>query len=245
MKTDYYVLTESDKLTPGVRLLRFAGDTSAIHVPGQFAAVTLPGLFLRRPFSIMDWGKGWFELLVEDVGTGTQLLHELPVGSQVELMTGLGNGFSLSDAGLSPVLVGGGTGISPLLGLAKRLSQSGRKPHVVLGFRTAEDVCLSERYRPFAKTVTLYTEDGRAGLKGRVTDAEILEQATKLYACGPDAMLRALDAGSRVPGEFALDVRMGCGFGACMGCSIRTRHGMKRVCKDGPVFRREELVWDA
>lgn len=245
MKTDFYILTNSVRITPKIQVLRFSGDTSAIHLPGQFAAVTLPGLFLRRPFSVMDWGEGWMELLIEEVGSGTRLLHELPVGSQIEIMTGLGNGFSLSKAGPLPVLVGGGTGVSPLLGLAKRLSLSGIKPHVVTGFRTAEDVCLIERYQRLAQSVTLFTEDGSAGQKGRVTDAEILERATKLYACGPHAMLKALSTSCSIPAEFSLDVRMGCGFGACMGCSIKTRSGMKRVCKDGPVFRREELVWDA
>ena len=224
--------------------MRFSGNTDAIKAPGQFVTVTLPGFFLRRPFSVLDWGHGWLELLVERVGQGTSCMHGLSAGAALAITTGLGNGFRLDDAGDAPLLVGGGTGLAPLLGLAHRLADSGLRPGVVLGFRTAEDVCCLELFESCTQNLTYYTEDGTAGLQGLVTDAESLRACSKFYACGPQAMLRALCETCDAPGELSLDVRMGCAFGACMGCSIRTASGMKRVCKDGPVFRKEELLWE-
>ncbi len=244
MKTETFVLHESKALTPKISFLRLSGNTEAIRSPGEFVEVSLPGLFLRRPFSVMDWGPGRLELLVAGVGSGTCLLQGLPVGTKLDIMTGLGRGFTLDDAGKRPVLVGGGTGISPLLGLAKRLHEAGRNPLAVLGFRNAEDVCCVDRFKEFCGETALYTEDGSAGLQGLVTDADCLKNCTKLYSCGPEAMLRALRTVCGAPAEFSLEARMGCGFGACMGCSIQTASGMKRICRDGPVFRREELLWD-
>lgn len=244
MKTGSFTLVSTAQLTPKAALLRFSGNTDEITVPGQFVAVSLPGFFLRRPFSVLDWGPGWLELLVEQVGRGTALLHQFTAGSVLEITTGLGNGFSLEDAGDAPLLIGGGTGLAPLLGLAERLSRSGTAMNVVLGFRSADDVCCLERFESCSDSLTVYTEDGTAGVEGRVTDAEALQHCSKFYACGPQAMLQALCRSSSAPGELSLDVRMGCGFGACMGCSIRTISGMKRVCKDGPVFRKEELLWE-
>ena len=244
MKTELYTLVSSLRLTAKVSLLCFSGNTRSITAPGQFAAVTLPGFFLRRPFSVFDWGPGWLELLVENAGPGTRLLQELEPGSKLEIMTGLGNGFSTEDAGEDPLLIGGGTGLSPLLALAKHLSLSGITPRILLGFRTSGDVCCLDRFEAYSDCLTVYTEDGGFGLRGLVTDSDLLQSCSKFYACGPQAMLRALCARCEAPGELSLDVRMGCGFGACMGCSIRTASGMKRVCKDGPVFRKEELIWD-
>ena len=244
MKTELYTLVSSLRLTAKVSLLRFSGNTEAITAPGQFAAVSLPGFFLRRPFSVFDWGPDWLELLVENVGQGTNLLQQMNPGCRFEIMTGLGNGFSMEDTGNSPLLIGGGTGLSPLLSLAKRLTASGIIPKVVLGFRTSGDVCCLDRFEACSESLTVYTEDGSFGLLGLATDSELLKSCGKFYACGPQAMLRALCTCCEAPGELSLDVRMGCGFGACMGCSIRTVSGMKRVCKDGPVFRKEELLWD-
>ena len=244
MKTGTFILVNSSQLTPNVARMRFSGNTDAITVPGMFVTVSLPGFFLHRPFSVFDWGPGWLELLVERVGGGTSLLHEFASGHPLEIMTGLGNGFSLDDAGDRPLLVGGGTGLAPLLGLARRLSDSGTEPDVILGFRSAEDVFCIDLFESCARDLACYTEDGTAGIQGRVTDSEALHCCSKFYACGPDAMLRSLCKTSKSPGEVSLAVRMGCGFGACMGCSVKTVTGMKRVCKEGPVFRKEELLWE-
>ena len=244
MNTEFYTLVSSQRLTAKVSLLRFSGDTGAITAPGQFAAVTLPGFFLRRPFSVFDWGADWLELLVENVGQGTNLLQQVNPGCRLEILTGLGNGFSVQDAGNAPLLIGGGTGLSPLVALAKQLSSGGISPKVLLGFRTSGDVCCLDRFEAYSDSMTVYTEDGGSGLQGLVTDSDLLQSCERFYACGPQAMLRTICARCEAPGELSLDVRMGCGFGACMGCSIRTASGMKRVCKDGPVFRKEELLWD-
>ena len=226
MKTGLFTLVSTEHLTPKVALLHFSGNTDAISVPGQFVTVSLPGFFLHRPFSVLDWGPGWLELMVEQVGPGTAQLQHLAAGSTLEITTGLGNGFSLKDSGKAPLLIGGGSGIA------------------VLGFRSAEDVCCVERFESCSGSLKVYTEDGTAGQKGRVTDAKVLQRCSMFYACGPKAMLQAVCQITDAPGELSLDVRMGCGFGACMGCSIRTVSGMRRVCKDGPVFRKEDLLWE-
>ena len=244
MKTAFFTLIQSVPVAEQLRLLRLQGDTDAVRAPGQFVMLSLPGFFLRRPFSVLDWGEGWLELLVEQAGAGTAQLYALPCGARLEVTTGLGNGFTLSDAGRAPVLVGGGSGVAPLVGLAGRLSESGCRVRAVLGFRSAGDVCCLERFSACADGLTVFTEDGSFGRKGLATDAEALREATKLYACGPEGLLRALCRSVPGPGELALDVRMGCGFGACMGCSVPTAGGRKRVCRDGPVFRMEELTWD-
>ena len=244
MKIVSFKLAESRPLTPNISLIRLSGDTSGIRLPGEFIDVAVPGHFLRRPFSVMNWDPGTLELLIARVGSGTTLLQNLPIGTEMEIITGLGHGFTGEDAGEHPVLVGGGTGISPLLGLAKRLYEEDRRPTAVLGFRTGEDVCCVERFQAFCGETVVFTEDGSKGLKGRVTDAFALKSCTKLYSCGPESMLRALCFVCKAPGEFSMEARMGCGFGACMGCSIQTASGMRRICKDGPVFRKEELLWD-
>ncbi len=218
-----FTIAENRPLTEKVHYLRLAGDTAAITRPGQFVSLSLPGFFLRRPFSVCDRDADSFSLLVERVGDGTALLHTLPAGTKVSVLTGLGNGFTFERCGDQPVLIGGGTGLSPLFWLARELTAQGKRPVVVLGFRTAADVFFEEEFCALGICPVLFTEDGSAGRKGLVTEA-LREHA---------------------PGELAFDVRMGCGFGACMGCSRPTVSGMKRVCKDGPVFRKEELLWDA
>lgn len=244
MKTDSYTLIASEYLTERIRLLRFSGNTDEIKTAGQFASISIPGFFLRRPFSVFDWDTGWLDLIVERVGQGTEILHSLPVGTILDIMTGLGNGFSLEDAGEHPLLISGGTGFSPMFRLARSLSAMHIFPKIALGFRTAADICCLDRFQNLADNIEVYTDDGSAGIPGRVSDSSLIQHCTKLYACGPLPMLHAICEIADCPAEFAFDVRMGCGFGACMGCSIKTNSGMKRVCKDGPVFRKEELIWE-
>ena len=228
-----FILTENRPLSAAVRLLRFEGDTGEIRAPGQFVMISLPGKFLRRPFSVCDWDAGWFTVLVEKAGGGTELLHTLPVGSILPVLTGLGNGFLLQAEAEFPLLIGGGSGLSPLVGLARRLRASGRNPKVLLGFRNRDASFGADL---FGTGDVLITEDVFPELKRIRYDS--------FYACGSEAMMLELCRRTEAEGQLAFDVRMGCGFGVCMGCSRKTRQGMKRVCADGPVFRKEDLVWE-
>ena len=245
MECKEFIITENRALTQRVNLLRMAGDTAGIDRPGQFVSLSLPGFFLRRPFSVCDRDGNGLTLLVERVGDGTSLLHALPAGTSLSVLTGLGNGFTAGLSGDKPLLIGGGTGLSPLFWLAKELTARGVKPTVLLGFRTAAEVFFEEEFCALGICPLLFTEDGSAGRKGLVTEAVPEIDCSMFYACGPEGMLRAVCEAAAAPGELAFDVRMGCGFGACMGCSRPTVNGRKRVCKDGPVFRKEEILWDA
>ena len=226
-------LTENRVLSATVHLLRLAGDTSAIAAPGQFVSVAVPGKFLRRPFSVCDWGEGWLTLLIERVGSGRELLHSLEPGAELEILIGLGNGFKIRPESRTPVLVGCGSGLSPMAGLAKRLVSCGVRPSVLLGFREEASRFGAEL---FPGLDVQYTKDLFAALEK--TDHDYF------YACGSEAVMTELCRWEKTGGQVAFDVRMGCGFGACMGCAKKTRDGMKRVCKDGPVFGKEDLVWE-
>ena len=243
MKQGLFTITENTPLTASVARLRLRGDTTGITAPGQFVHVGIPALFLRRPFSVCDWDAESLTLLYETVGKGTACLRALPLGTELDLLTGLGNGFDLSTAGQTPLLVGGGTGLSPLYGLAKRLLEQGAEPRVVLGFRSSEDMFALRGFHALGLYPSVTTEDGSFGIRGFVTAAMDLPHSY-LYACGPEAMLRAVAEKSEAGAQLSFDVRMGCGFGACMGCTKQTVNGPRRVCRDGPVFRKEELLWD-
>ena len=226
-------LTENRVLSETVRLLRLEGDCSAIRAPGQFVSVSVPGKFLRRPFSVCDWDEGWLTLLVERVGRGTELLHAMEPGTELDVLTGLGHGFTIRPDWREPVLVGCGSGLSPLVGLARKLRAVGIEPKVLLGFR-------EERGRfgaaCFEGLDVRYAVDVFEALRQTEHDG--------FYACGSEAVMTELCRRETTGGQVAFDVRMGCGFGACMGCAKKTRDGMKRVCTDGPVFDREALVWE-
>ena len=239
MKECMFEILENGFLNESVSLLVLGGDTSGISAPGQFVSVRIPGFFLRRPFSVLDCDDGLLTLAYRRVGPGTEALHEIRHG-QLNVLTGLGNGFDLEAAGERPLLVGGGMGFTPLYYLAKCLPV---KPRVLLGFRTAADVVCAEEFKTLGVELTVVTEDGSFGEEGLVGDFVAGADATYFYACGPEAMLRAVCREAPCDGEFSLEARMGCGFGACMGCSIETVNGPKRVCRDGPVFKRGELLW--
>ena len=242
MKQGLFTITENVPLTGRVNRLCLRGDSSGITSPGQFVDIELPGFFLRRPFSVCDWDETGLTVLYESVGKGTELLRALPVGTELDVLTGLGNGFDLQSAGEAPLLIGGGTGVSPLYGLAKAFVAEGIRPRVILGFNRREDMYYWEEFAALGLPPTVTTADGSFGIRGFVTEAMDLPH-TSFYACGPEAMLRAVSAHSRQSGQLSFDVRMGCGFGACMGCTKATLNGPKRVCKDGPVFRKEEILW--
>ncbi len=243
MKQGLFTIAENTPLTASVARLRLRGDTSGITAPGQFVNIEIPSLYLRRPFSVCDWDAGNLTVLYETVGKGTEKLFTLPLGTELDLLTGLGNGFDLRCAGPTPLLVGGGTGLSPLYGLAKRLLEQGAEPRVILGFRSRDDMFALRSFHALGLYPSVTTEDGSFGIRGLVTEAMDLPHSY-LYACGPEAMLRAVAGRSAAGAQLSFDVRMGCGFGACMGCTKQTVNGPRRVCKDGPVFRKEEILWD-
>ena len=237
-----YQIIENAPIAPNVFLLDLAGDTSMLARPGQFCQIQLPGFFLRRPISICDWDENGMTLIYKAAGQGTDALSKMETGVTLDILNGLGNGYDLSACGKSPLLIGGGVGIPPLYGLARALLRKGVAPRAVLGFNTYEEAFLLDEFEDLDIPVTVTTADGSFGRKGFVTDA-LPEDYDSFFTCGPGPMLRAVYKASRTSGQFSLEERMACGFGACMGCSVETRFGPKRVCKDGPVFRKEELLW--
>lgn len=239
-----YTLTGRALIAKDVWQLRLAGDTSAITAPGQFVNIQLDGYFLRRPISVCDWDDEGLTLIFKVVGQGTGAMAALQPGAQLDLLCGLGNGFDPARCGARPLLIGGGLGAAPLYGLAKALCAQGAAPRVLLGFGSRGEAFYQEEFRALGIETALTTLDGSAGAKGLVTDALPKADSFDTFcACGPLPMLKAVSAALPGPGFVSLEERMGCGFGACMGCSIETKSGSRRVCKDGPVFAREELLW--
>lgn len=245
MTKSVFTLEQARQLTGDVWELRLAGDTSAVTAPGQFVNLELPGKFLRRPISVCDWAEGSLTLLVKEAGAGTRELVRLPAGTELDTLSGLGNGFDLAGAPENAALVGGGIGIAPLYGLAKRMLAAGRRPTAVLGFRSKADAFYLEKFAALGVKALTATEDGSLGIKGFVTDVlDGLPDCSYVLACGPTPMLKAVHALPHITGgQFSFEARMACGFGACVGCTIETKAGLRRVCKDGPVFRKEEIVW--
>ncbi len=238
-----YEIIANAPLNPSVWDLRLRGDASAFVRPGQFAQLAVPGFYLRRPISVCDRTDDGVRLVYKAVGPGTQAMTRWLPGGAVDLLPGLGNGFSVGDCGERPLLVGGGVGLPPLLWLARRLRDSGRTPTVLAGFGAAAEAFLLDDFRALAVPLTVTTIDGSLGIRGLVTDALPRLSFDSLCACGPIPMMKALRAAVSVPGQYSLEERMGCGFGACMGCSVETKRGSARVCREGPVFRGEELIW--
>ena len=219
--------------------LELTGNTSALHTPGQFVNVALPGRFLRRPFCVATWDEGEMTLLYKVVGEGTRELSRLPAGTQLDVLVGLGNGFDTRDSGAAPLLCGGGLGAAPMYALCRALRAEGKETAVLLGFNTAAEIVLEEEFRALGASLTLFTLDGSAGRRGFVTDLMPDLNYSYVYSCGPMPMMRAVSAAAVTGAQFSLEARMACGFGACVGCTIQTANGPKRVCKDGPVFKSE------
>ncbi|MBQ9825740.1 MAG: dihydroorotate dehydrogenase electron transfer subunit [Firmicutes bacterium] len=241
MKQVTLTIEQNKELAANAYEMVLRGDVSAVTRPGQFVDIRLPGRYLRRPISVCDCEPGRLTLIYKVLGEGTAEMTRMEPGTELDVLTGLGNGFDLSKAGDDPVLIGGGIGIPPLYWLAKELIKSGKTPSVVLGFNTADEMFYADEFRALGCEVTVATVDGSYGIKGYVTNA-VNKRFSQYFACGPGPMLKAVHA-LPLPGQLSLEERMGCGFGACMGCSIKTKDGYKRVCKDGPVFDREELPW--
>ena len=242
MKEVLYTILENRPIAREIWELRLAGDTTPITAPGQFVNLRIDGCYLRRPLSVGAVDKGRLTLIYKVVGRGTWQLSLMQPGEALNALAGLGNGFDLSAAGAQPLLIGGGVGAVPLWQLCRALCGAGTAPTVVLGFNSAADVFYRENFEALADTV-ICTADGTLGRKGFATEAIGGLHYTYFYACGPEPMFKALDQVLTGPGEYSFEARMGCGFGACMGCSCRTKYGSKRICKDGPVLKREEIIW--
>lgn len=233
----------NERLNRDVWRMVLAGDCRAIGAPGQFINLKLDGLFLRRPISVYDWTSDSVTIVYKVVGKGTEQMAAIAPGAALDVLIGLGNGFSALPENAHPVLIGGGVGVPPLYGLAKDMLSRGMKPAAILGFNTKDDVILADEFRALGIDVRLATASGEVGEKGFVTDVLRKMPCDYFYACGPIPMLKAIAAVTDAPGQMSFEERMGCGFGACMGCTVRTRDGYKRVCKDGPVLLREEVIW--
>lgn len=243
MKQAWFTITENTPLTADMFRIDLEGDASAVTAPGQFVNIALDGFFLRRPLSVCDWGPEALTLLYKVIGQGTEKLSAMRPGDKLDLLTGLGNGYDLAESGDSPLLIGGGAGIPPLYGLTKRLLTLGRYPSVILGFNTALEIFYAAEFRSIGVPPVITTADGSAGVHGFVTDAVPEGGYSHVYTCGPEAMLRAVYDKTTTSGQYSFEARMGCGFGACMGCSCQTKYGSKRICRDGQVLRKEEIQW--
>ncbi len=241
MLEELLTVNENIPLTGNVFRMRLEGCLGE-NRPGQFVNVKLEGCFLRRPISVCDQENGVLTLIYKVVGKGTDAMTRLGPGAELSVLTGLGNGYDIAAAGNKPLLLGGGVGIPPLYMLAKELLKQGKEVSAVLGFNTKDEMFYEDEFRVLGCSVTAATADGSCGAKGFVTDV-LPENASYFYACGPMPMLRAVYNKTDIPGEMSFEERMGCGFGACMGCSMMTKNGAKRVCREGPVFKKEELLW--
>lgn len=243
MKQSIFKIIENTQLTATVFKMKLQGDVSEITSPGQFVNIKLQGLFLRRPISVCDSENGILTLIYKVVGKGTQQMSEMTEGEELDVLTGLGNGYNTEISGEKPVLLGGGVGVPPLYMLAKKLIAEGKKVTVILGFNTKDEIFCEEDFKALGANVVVATADGSYGVKGFVTDALKDVDYTYFYTCGPEPMLKALYKATSTSGQFSFEERMGCGFGACMGCSCKTITGYKRICKDGPVLEKEEILW--
>ena len=243
MRESIFRIIDNAPLTETVYKMKLQGDVSDITSSGQFVNIKLDGLYLRRPISVCDCEDGVLTLIYKVVGKGTEQMAKMTAGEELNILTGLGNGYDISLSGDKPLLLGGGVGVPPLYMLAKKLIAEGKKVSVVLGFNTKNEVFCEEDFKALGADVFVTTVDGSYGIKGFVTDAMKDIDYSYFYTCGPEPMLKAIFKVSATNGQFSFEERMGCGFGACMGCSCKTVTGYKRICKDGPVLKKEEILW--
>ncbi len=243
MKQGLFQVTENRKIAKNTYLMVLKGDTSNITASGQFINIKLDGLYLRRPISVCDCDSETVTIIYKVVGIGTEKMANIKAGEMLDVLTGLGNGYDLSKSGDRPLLLGGGAGVPPMYMLAKQLLKEGKKVSVVLGFNSKDEIFFVDEFKAIGCDVTICTADGSVGTKGFVTDAMINIDYTYFFTCGPEPMLKAIDKVAKTGGQLSFEERMGCGFGACMGCSCKTKYGNKRICKDGPVLQREEIIW--
>ncbi len=243
MKQGLFEIKQNIPLTATVFKMTLAGDTSAITAPGQFINIKLNGLYLRRPISVYDIDETAVTIIYKVVGHGTERMSKMAVGEVLDILTGLGNGYDTSVTGDRPLLLGGGVGVPPLYLLAKRLRAEGKQVRVVLGFNTKDEIFCEDDFKALGCAVTVTTADGSYGVKGFVTNAMDVDY-THVCTCGPEPMLKAVFKACKTDGQFSFEERMGCGFGACMGCSCKTITGYKRICKEGPIMRKGDILWE-
>ncbi|WP_313530086.1 dihydroorotate dehydrogenase electron transfer subunit [Anaerotignum sp.] len=244
MKQSLFSIRKNEPLTSTVYRMVLEGETSAITGAGQFLNIKLDGMFLRRPISICDYDSNTITILYKVVGKGTEAMSQMMPTKKLDILTGLGNGYDTSKSGDRPLLIGGGVGVPPMYRLAKNLIGEGKNPTVILGFNTKDEAFYTEEFRNLGAEVLIATADGSFGTKGFVTDiVKSLSDYTYFYTCGPEPMLKALSDCTTTSGQLSFEERMGCGFGACMGCSCKTKYGNKRICKEGPVLEKEEIIW--
>ena len=243
MKDSLFTVKTNKKIAKNTYEMTLLGDISDITASGQFVNIKLDGFYLRRPISVCDAKDGRLTLIYKVVGEGTEKMAGCCEGCELLLLTGLGNGYDLSPSGDSPLLIGGGAGVPPMYMLAKELIKQGKHPSVILGFGSADEVFYENEFCALGCDVTITTVDGSYGTRGFVTDAMTEKKYTYFYTCGPEPMLKAIYDSSITSGQFSFEERMGCGFGACMGCSCKTKYGNKRICRDGPVLVKEEIIW--
>ncbi len=243
MKQSIFTIIENLPIAASVYKMTLRGDTSEITASGQFVNLKLDGEFLRRPISVCDVEDDTLTLIYKVVGVGTEKMSRYEKGTSLDILSGLGNGYDTAKSGEHPLLLGGGVGVPPLYLLCKKLIREGKKPTVVLGFNSAPDVFYEEEFRALGARVLVTTADGSYGIKGFVTDAMKGVEYTHFYTCGPEPMLKAVHSATVTDGQLSFEERMGCGFGACMGCSCKTLTGYKRICKEGPVMAKGDILW--
>ena len=242
MKQSLFTIISNEALTRDVFKMVLSGDTGDVTNCGQFVNIQLDGLFLRRPISVCDYDAETLTIIYKVVGKGTEQMSAMKSGEKLDILTGLGNGYDLTPAGETPVLLGGGVGVPPMYNLAKKLVAMGKQVSVILGFNTESEIFYESEFKALGCQVTVTTVDGSYGVKGFVTDA-LPENYSYFYTCGPEPMLKAVYKATATSGQMSFEERMGCGFGACMGCSCKTLTGYKRICKEGPVMKKEEILW--
>ena len=243
MKQEIFVIKSQEKIAKDVFKMVLSGNTDDITASGQFVNIKLDGFYLRRPISVCDYDKNELTLIYKTVGEGIAAMSGYENGTELDILTGLGNGYDTSLSGEKPLLLGGGVGVPPLYNLCKKLVAEGKKPTVILGFNGADDVFYENVFKALGADVYVTTVDGSYGIKGFVTDAMSDLDYSFFYTCGPEPMLKAIYNVSKTSGQLSFEERLGCGFGACMGCSCKTKYGNKRICKDGPVLIKEEIIW--
>ena len=243
MKDTYFTLVKNEKIASNTYLSVLEGDVTDITASGQFVNIKLDGFYLRRPISVCNVEGDQLTIIYKAVGAGTEKMANTEVGAKWLVLTGLGNGYDLSKSGDKPLLIGGGAGVPPMYYLARKLVAEDKKPTVILGFGKADEVFFKEEFEALGLTVLVTTADGSYGIKGFVTDAMAGLDYTYFYTCGPEPMLKAIYDKTETGGQFSFEERMGCGFGACMGCTCKTKYGNKRICRDGPVLEKEEIIW--
>jgi len=244
MKQSIFEIIENRALNSSMYEMKLAGDTSAITAPGQFVNIKIDGFYLRRPISVCDSVCGVLTILYKTVGKGTNVMAGMKKGEKLDILTGLGNGYDTSKSGDTPLLIGGGAGLPPMYMLAKKLISEGKRVTVIAGFNNAVELYYIDEFRAIGANVIVTTVDGSVGVKGFVTNAiPDVDNYTYIYTCGPEPMLKSVYNTSVTSGQYSFEERMGCGFGACMGCSCETKYGAKRICRDGPVLEKEEIIW--